>query len=65
MAFYWINIINLVEVGGPFDTIGDAENDAVASYLQIGDVARAIEIVQTVKHGSISLTPKARWIDDP
>ena len=64
MTFYWINCTNMVEAGGPFNSIAEAKNDAVKTYKKIGDIARAVVIVRAVEVGEVALEPNARWVPE-
>ena len=58
--FYWINRFNLVEFGGPFDTIDGAKADAANTYMAIGTIALDVVIVQAVESGSVNVESKWR-----
>lgn len=58
-GFFWFNFINMVEIGGPFETADEARQDCANLYKDLqGGVALDVAIFQMVDRGRIK-TEKA------
>lgn len=46
--YYWLNTFNMIECGGPFDTVEAAKADAEKVYIEIQDgLALSVDILES------------------
>lgn len=60
MSYYWINTLNMAEVGGPHETKDAARRDCIAKYDKMNTAARAVVIAEVVEEGSVERT--VSWV---
>lgn len=62
--FYWLNLVNHVECGGPFDTKHAARENALATYERVqSGVAMAVALLTVEEVGRVE-TSRPRWVAD-
>ena len=52
-SYYWMNNVNGVEHGGPFNSIEEARADCIKTYERIEDIALDVLILRVIGRGTI------------
>jgi len=67
--YYWINLINMVEIKGPFDTAQEATLNAAKSFTDPPDNGKdhysvGIGILKVEHTGEIIVRTQSAWVGD-
>jgi len=67
--YYWINLVNMVEIKGPFRTAKEAVADAKGDFTDPPDNGKdnytvGIGILKVESTGEVVVKTKSEWVDD-
>ena len=68
-AYYWINLVNMIEVHGPYKSADAARNGAARTFKDPPDNGKdsyvvGVAIVKVEEVGEVVVTTKYKWRSD-